>query len=421
MYINKLSSTMNKKILSLAAVALIAMGANAQSYSEYSESSNVQTETTTSSDKYKVETNHFWNNWFITVGGGGQIFFGDLDKYMEIGDRITPTLDISVGKWFTPGFGLQASYSGLKLKGIARPDLTGAKFKNGKTVPTSDLRDSYVKDVTKASPFEQDAKYFNLHLDGMLNLSNLLCGYSETRVWNVIPYAGVGLARTFDHDGERGNTISFNGGLINKFRLGSRVDLNLTIKGAILDDKFDGEVSEPGENNSFDGQLGATLGLTFKLGKQGWNRSTSTTTIINNDAEVNRLNSELNNLRAENNRLKNAPKGEKVVTFPYLVNFVRNKVDVVNRELVNLKSVAEMIKATPNKKYSVIGYADKQTGTADRNVWLADNRAKNVYDILVNEFNVNPNQLVLDSKGGVDYMFYNDNQLSRSVIISEVK
>ena len=411
---------MNKKILSLAAVALIAMGANAQSYSEYSESSNVQTETTTSSDKYKVETNHFWNNWFITVGGGGQVFFGDLDKYLELGDRITPALDISVGKWFTPGLGLQVSYSGLKLKGITLDN--DAHFRTNNTVNVSDLRDqdAYKKEYGNKNPFEQDTKFFNLHIDGMLNLSNLLCGYSETRVWNVIPYVGVGLIRTFDQ-GTRGNTVSFNGGLINKFRLGSRVDLNLTIRGAIMDDKFDNEVSGPNENNSFDGLLGATLGLTFKLGKQGWNRSTSTTTIINNDSEINRLNSELNNLRAENNRLKNAPKGEKVVTFPYLVNFVRNKVDVVNRELVNLKSVAEMIKATPNKKYSVIGYADKQTGTADRNVWLAENRAKNVYDILVNEFNVNPNQLVLDSKGGVDYMFYNDNQLSRSVIISEVK
>ena len=411
---------MNKKILSLAAVALIAMGANAQSYSEYSESSNVQTETTTSSDKFKVETNHFWNNWFITVGGGGQIFFGDLDKYLELGDRITPALDISVGKWFTPGLGLQVSYSGLKLKGIALND--DAHFVTNNVINQSELRDlnDFKSRFGNKNPFEQDTKFFNIHIDGMLNLSNLLCGYSETRVWNVIPYVGVGLIRTFDQ-GTRGNTVSFNGGLINKFRLGSRVDLNLTIKGAIMDDKFDNEVSGPKENNSFDGRLGATRGLTFRLGKQGWNRSTSTTTIINNDAEVNRLNSELNNLRAENNRLKNAPKGEKVVTFPYLVNFVRNKVDVVNRELVNLKSVAEMIKATPNKKYSVIGYADKQTGTADRNVWLAENRAKNVYDILVNEFNVNPNQLVLDSKGGVDYMFYNDNQLSRSVIISEVK
>lgn len=414
---------MNKKILSLTAVALMAVGTNAQSYSEYSESSNVQTETTTSSDKYKVETNHFWNNWFISVGGGGQIFFGDLDKYMEIGDRITPTVDVSIGKWFTPGFGLQASYTGLKLKGIALPDYKGAKFRNGNVIPISDLRDNYVTEMGKTAPIEQDAKYFNLHLEGMLNLSNLLCGYKESRVWNVIPYAGVGLARTYDHKGERGNTISFNGGLINKFRLGSRVDLNLIIKGAILDDKFDGEVTTPKvQNNSFDGQLGATLGLTYKIGKQGWNRCTSTTTIINNDAEINRLNSELNNLRAENNRLRGTQKSvDRVVTFPYLVNFVRDKVDVVNRELVNLKSVAEMMKATPDKKYSVIGYADKQTGSVDRNIWLAENRAKNVYDVLVNEFNVNPNQIVLDSKGGVDYMFYDDAQLSRSVIITEIK
>lgn len=408
---------MNKKILSLAAVALMAVGANAQSYSEYSESSNVQTETTTSSDKFKVETNHFWNNWFITVGGGVNAFFGDLDKHLKLGDRLAPALDVSIGKWFTPGFGLQATYSGLKIKGLWNQ--AGANFPTNNVV--TDLRDTYKDSYGNAKAYEQEGKYFNLHLDGMLNLSNLLCGYSETRVWNVIPYAGVGLARTFDHNGDRGNGISLNAGLINKFRLGSRVDLNLTIRGMIVDDEWDGEVSKPEANNSFDGQLGATLGLTFKIGKQGWNRSTSTTTIINNDAEVNRLNSELNNLRAENNRLKNAPKGEKIVTFPYLVNFVRDKVDVVNRELVNLKSVSEMIKATPNKKYSVIGYADKQTGTSERNVWLAENRAKNVYDILVNEFGVNPNQLVLDSKGGVDYMFYNDNQLSRSVIISEVK
>ena len=32
-----------------------------------------------SADKFKVETNRFWSNWFISVGGGGQVFFGDHD------------------------------------------------------------------------------------------------------------------------------------------------------------------------------------------------------------------------------------------------------------------------------------------------------------------------------------------------------
>lgn len=27
-------------------------------------------------DKYKVETNHFFDNWFFSVGGGAQVLFG---------------------------------------------------------------------------------------------------------------------------------------------------------------------------------------------------------------------------------------------------------------------------------------------------------------------------------------------------------
>ena len=109
------------------------------------------------------------------------------------------------------------------------------------------------------------------------------------------------------------------------------------------------------------------------------------------------------------------------MTFPYLVNFTVNTTDVVNREKVNLETIAKMIKDTPDKKYSVVGYADMQTGTAEGNAQLAQGRAQNVYDILINQFGVSPSQLVKDSKGGVDYMYFNDEQLSRSVIISEVK
>jgi len=83
--------------------------------------------------------------------------------------------------------------------------------------------------------------------------------------------------------------------------------------------------------------------------------------------------------------------------------------------------VADMIKTVPGKKFSVVGYADKQTGSAERNAVLAQQRAKNVYDVLVNMYGVSTDQLTLDAKGGVDTMFLNDPQLSRSVIISEVK
>jgi outer membrane protein OmpA-like peptidoglycan-associated protein len=140
-------------------------------------------------------------------------------------------------------------------------------------------------------------------------------------------------------------------------------------------------------------------------------------------AEIDRLQKELDIALAK----ASAP-AEKVVvnqmdadliTFPYLVNFVIDKVKVVNREKVNLKVVADMMKATPNQKYLICGYADKHTGTVARNIWLAENRAKNVYKILTEEFGVPESQLILDDKGGVENMFYDDPQLSRSAIITK--
>ena len=155
------------------------------------------------------------------------------------------------------------------------------------------------------------------------------------------------------------------------------------------------------------------------------------TVYVTDNAEIDRLNGELNRMRSEINRLQNQKPEKEVVkevvankefvTFPYLVNFDINKTEVVNREMFNLNSVAEMIKATPGKKYAVVGYADKQTGTSERNTKLAEQRAKNVYDVLINKYGIPASSLVLDSKGGVDYLYKDDAQVSRSVLISEVK
>ena len=171
--------------------------------------------------------------------------------------------------------------------------------------------------------------------------------------------------------------------------------------------------------------IGASI--TFK-GKEEAKKAAAPAPVYQlNNGEIDRLNAEIERLQAENTSLRNQPAKEIVktidntVTFPYLVNFTVNTTDVVNRELVNLETVAKMIKATPGKKYNVVGYADQQTGTPTINAQLAQGRSQNVYDILVNKYGVSPSQLVKDSKGGVDYMYFNDEQLSRSVIISEVK
>lgn len=145
------------------------------------------------------------------------------------------------------------------------------------------------------------------------------------------------------------------------------------------------------------------------------------------NSEIDRLNDEVNRLRTENDQLRNRKPEKQVVTntvevtktYPYVVNFRIGSSDVVNREKVNLEAVASMIKSTPNKKYRIVGYADRQTGSQQVNAQLSKDRAQKVFDLLTQQYGVSADSLIVDSKGGVDTMYLGDPQLSRCVIVSE--
>ena len=88
----------------LLALAGLSSAAMAQQKTEVVEYEIIQVQ-----DKYQVITNPFWSNWFFSIGGGAEATFGDNDSAGSFGKRISPTLNISVGKWFTPGLGLLAA------------------------------------------------------------------------------------------------------------------------------------------------------------------------------------------------------------------------------------------------------------------------------------------------------------------------
>lgn len=399
---------------------------------------NGRIETTVTTDKFKVETNYFFDNCFISLGAGTQYYLGDNEKHMHFKDRLTPAIDLSVGKWFSPGLGLQLSYTGYKIKGLWADHYAGQNW------ITNTLYPNPKKNFKgNGNLYEQKARFFNIHVDGLVNLTNIFHGYKEGRLYSCVPYIGVGYLRSYNHTGPASQTISFNAGIINNFRLTKSLDLNVTIRGMIFDDRFDGEVSgnyymgpaefKPenwkggGQNIDFDGMFGCTIGLTYTFKERGWKKARSVKTVQSNEKEIARLQDRIKYLNDQNEELKNAEpviiikEKEFDITFPYLVNFVIDKVKVVNRERVNLGFVAEMMKAFPEKKFMLSGYADKYTGSEQRNIWLADNRAKNVFKVLTEEFGVPAEQLIIGSYGGVDNMYYEDPQLSRSVVITEVE
>jgi len=266
-----------KKILMLLALAGLSSAAMAQQKTEVVEYEIIQVQ-----DKYQVITNPFWSNWFFSIGGGAEATFGDNDSAGSFGKRISPTLNISVGKWFTPGLGLRLQYSGLQARGFTYDK--GADYVKG-----AELKDGYYK---------QRFDYMNLHGDVMFNLNALFGGYNQHRVYEIIPYVGAGF--THNYSKPHREALSVNAGIINKFRISNAVDINLELSAMAAEDKFDGEV---GGDHGYDGVLSATVGLTYRFPARGFRRPMPQ---LISQIELAAMQDKLAMMGAQNAELKNA-------------------------------------------------------------------------------------------------------------------
>lgn len=389
----------------LAALALAASGTALAQEAQTVQNGDFTETVEYSTDKFKVETNRFWSNWFVSAGGGVNLYFGDHDKQVKFGKRLAPAVDVAIGKWFTPGIGVRFAYSGLSVKGATQTGI----HSTGEEVPG---KGGYGYWLTK-----QKFNFFNFHFDAMFNVSNLLFGYNPNRVYSLSPYVGLGVMKT--NDTPKATEIAGHFGLLNSFRLCDALDLNLDIRGTLVSDAFDGENAGRGG----EGMLSATVGLTYKFKKRGWDKA-KTVVRIDNRA-INALRQQLADAEAENDRLKralaegNRQKAKEIVTkaSANLVTFQIGKATLSNEARANLSLLAEAIKAGDgNVVYTITGYADAGTGSKRINERLSKRRAEAVFNCLVKEFGVSESQLRVDHKGGVDNMFYDDPRLSRAVI-----
>lgn len=364
------------------------------------------------SSNHQVITNFFRHNWFVLGDAGVNAYWGDYTSKTPFGSRLTPQFNIGVGKWFVPGFGAKLQFTGFR----SRAD----KWCKGFYTHASE--EYFDKDGN--SYWKERVKWFNFNIDLMFNISRMIKGYEGIESPELMNQfiASIGLGVTHPYDFPRYPNNDFAGHIELQysrfFTPAKAVSLDVRFRTILQSTQYDGVT-----DHFFDKNFSLNVGVTYYFKERGWRRTVwNTTYFVEDQTTINRLNDEINKLKQELAQAQAAPvpiATSKTITFPYLVNFVIDKVKVVNRERVNLKVVAEMIKATPEQKYLICGYADKYTGSVERNIWLAENRAKNVFKILTKEFGVPAEQLILDDKGGVDNMFYDDPQLSRSVIISK--
>ncbi len=343
-------------------------------------------------EQYSVSTNSFWSNWFVQVGADWNAFYSNQEHGNGYARapwkdfRSNPGVSVAIGKWFTPGIGLRT-----KVQGIW-----------GKTVDV-DFDDNTSKG--------NGNKYWIANEQIMFNLSNMLCGYSDTRVWNLIPFAGFGVGRSMTY-----NTyaVGLSVGIHSTWKVAKKVNVYAEAGLNSLDDGFDGiggAAPRIGWGDR-DNNLYAEVGLTFNLGSATWTPTPDVDAIMTqHQAELDALNAKLNDANSENQRLKNLLANQKPIEktvspaaelskIPVSVFFNINKSKIASKkDLVNVQVLADYAKAN-NLNLVVTGYADSKTGSSEYNQKLSEARANTVATELQN-MGVDASKIVTKGNGGV--------------------
>ncbi len=339
--------------------------------------------------KYSVATNSFWSNWFIQVGGNWNAWYSGEEHGKNLASspvekfRSNPGAAFAIGKWFTPGLGLRTKVQGIWGKTVTDDNNAG----NGN-------------------------KYWVLDEHIMFNLSNLLMGYNEDRVWNVVPFVGGGIGRTMTHNLY---AMNLSAGIQSTWKVSKLLNIYLEGGWNRFEGDIDGNELVTRTNRGWDchdNNLYAEVGLTFNLGKATWNKVPDVDALkAQYQNEIDGLRNQLNDANAENDRLRNMlanqPKAEtpaavkEFVQTPISVFFNLNKTNIASqKDLVNVQALAKYAKEN-NSKLLVNGYADSATGKPAHNQWLSEERAKTVAGEL-QKMGIDSSNITTKGNGGVD-------------------
>ncbi|MBR4739173.1 MAG: OmpA family protein [Bacteroidales bacterium] len=407
-----------------------------------------------------------FDNWYLNVGIGPQTFIGNELEASARHNKLNYYVKAEIGKWIIPDVSIALKFSYFSVDGQTRyglhpfVDFTGA--------PTQvDPNDGTV--YFEYQPFHAYA--FALMGYVTIDWTNFFSGYEIGRRTHTHFFTPLGLGFSALHGKQinpRGNVgefrinweLSYSVGLGIEYELSQKFSIN-----AILDimgsestwdwSPYDNSYSRFDIIPSL--SLGARFNLLKKITKRDIHNKITMRVPVNHEFQtvggrkevpelkgrISVLNNQLDSLEERKNIDSNlvAELKDSLVTLQNQLDsmpetpatnvmeaFIQNEmaISVVYFDIDNyaidrnaryrLRKFAKAMERAPDTlEYYIIGAADSLTGSKRHNDWLSEKRCKAVFDILVNDYGADRNQLNMVPVGGITA--YEPNEENRMAMI----
>lgn len=337
---------------------------------------------------YKTRyTSSFWDNFYVEADFAGRMLMGAEDTHLSFGSRLKPGFGITVGKWFHPDFGVRLNFGGARLKGW-NSGPTGIYAYDDGWVEGFDPVQEYWKGqgVDTQNGYRQDIKYYELNADFLFDLYNVFTSHNRlNRKWTAQGYVGVGMLRAAKYHGMEDNVkVGLRVGLIGNYHITDRLGLHLSVGSEITDANFTGEL---GKGNKFSGILNGTIGLSYRIGRQGYR-----VVRLVPQRQLAALNNAISLIRTEQ-----TVSGDTIVMkermatgsllIPSVVFYPGKNEFNEELQMVNIFRIARYMMRYKDAKIAIVG----NTGGTDSR--LARRRAEKVRDLLVNKYGIFPQRM----------------------------
>jgi len=361
---------------------------------------------TASAQEQKGTTEYvFEPHWYVQVQPlGVQYTLGERD----FKDLLSYNVQATIGRQFSKLWGARLAVNAWQSK-------AGSKY------------ESYNKE------YGWKWNYIAPSIDGTLNLSNLIAGFNPNRVFNLTAFAGLGLNIGWKNDEAAtantqikndlaltnyeplaylwdGTKVRLFGqfGLNADFKLNDAWSINVELAANTLNDKYNSKKA-----GNWDWYFNALAGIKYNFGK-----TYSTRFIPAPEPEIRYVEKVVEKIVEVPAPAPAETAATAAEPLRRDIFFTIGKTIIRKNQQQKINDVVEYMKANPEAKVNVTGYADAGTGNDRINDRLAAGRADAVVKAL-KKAGISASRISYDSKGARVQPFADNDSNRVSIVIAE--